>query len=338
MEKSIQALFNQTVFINALQAYGIDEGNAEPLDGFENFIYQVKKGDKFFILRIGHASRRNFNLVRGEAEFLNHLAKGGLSVSRVFSSLSGQLIETIPASDGSHFVITLFDKAMGNPPNFKQASPELYLNMGSYMGKLHFLSKDFRPSQPQFTRMDIAKDMATMTDTGNKYLPPGDEGILKAYEESTQSILQLPRTTESYGLCHIDFHGGNFFVTENGTITLFDFDDCQYAWFVYDIAMALFYAISHDCTKPESLNHAGEFLTLFWSGYQKNNRLDPEWLLEIPKFLKLREIDLYFAIHRSLDINNLDSWCASFMHLRRQKILDRMPYCDLDYAAISQTS
>ena len=337
MEKFIQALFNQTVLSKALLAYGIDKDDTKLLDGFENFIYEVSKDNKSFILRIGHDSRRNFNLVWGEAEFLNYLANGGLSVSRVCPSLSGQLIETVTASDGSKFVITLFEKAVGHPPNFKQASTDLFFNMGNYMGKLHALSKDFHPSQPQFTRLDITKDMATMTLTGNKYLPEGDEGILQAYKETTQSILQLPITVDSYGLCHIDFHGGNFFITESGKITLFDFDDCQYAWFIYDIAMALFYAISHNCTSPEKLSHARKFLSHFWLGYQENNCLDPIWLMEIPKFLKLREIDLYFAIHRSLDINNLDAWCASYMHQRRQKILDRVPFCDMDYVAFCQS-
>jgi hypothetical protein len=34
-------------------------------------------------------------------------------------------------------------------------------------------------------------------------------------------------------------------------------------------------------------------------------------MAEIPRFLKQREIDLYIAIHRSMDLDHLDAWCAS---------------------------
>ena len=123
-------------------------------------------------------------------------------------------------------------------------------------------------------------------------------------------------------------------MTDKGEITLFDFDDCQYAWFIYDIAMALFYAISHDCTTPDKLEEAKQFLSEFWHGYQDENDLDPSWLTAIPHFLRLREIDLYMIIHRSMNINDLDPWCASFMQDRREKILAKVPYCRLDFTAI----
>ena len=333
MENHIKKLFNQSILIKALARYGIKMTDTQSLDGFESFIYRVHRADQDAILRIGHDSRRDLDMVSGEVAFLNHLAVGGLSVPCVLSSNSGRLVESIRAADGSYFITTLFEKAPGQHPNQAQWVPSLFRNMGRFMGKLHQLSRHFKPSQFSASRFNILYDMQKMRELGSQYLPPEDASILHAYDETTQDICALPINEACYGLCHIDFHRGNFFITDKGKITLFDFDDCQYAWYVYDIAMALFYAIPHHCTTPEALADALRFLANFWDGYKQENLLGPTWLLEIPRFLRLREIELYILIHRSLDLENLDPWTASFMKNRREKILQKVPYCSIDYSA-----
>jgi Ser/Thr protein kinase RdoA (MazF antagonist) len=121
-------------------------------------------------------------------------------------------------------------------------------------------------------------------------------------------------------------------IDEHGTITLFDFDDCNYSWYINDIAIVLFYkAMGADHTTE----HAQEFMTHFLTGYRRENYLDPLWLKEIPYFLKLREIDLYAIIHRSFDVHNLDDpWVARYMEGRRQLIEDGVPYLDFDFESL----
>jgi len=123
-------------------------------------------------------------------------------------------------------------------------------------------------------------------------------------------------------------HGGNFFV-DDGKITLFDFDDVLYGWYAYDVAMAFFYVLPHDCSSVENKTFARGALDELLQGYEQSNHLDERWIAEIPRFLKLREIDLYIAIHRSMDVNHLDPWCDSFMKNRREKILNDVPYVDI---------
>jgi Ser/Thr protein kinase RdoA (MazF antagonist) len=48
----------------------------------------------------------------------------------------------------------------------------------------------------------------------------------------------LTPTVDDYGLVHGDLNPTNFHVNDN-QITLFDFDDCAYKWFINDIAIAL---------------------------------------------------------------------------------------------------
>ena len=55
-------------------------------------------------------------------------------------------------------------------------------------------------------------------------------------------------------MIHQDAHLGNLFVDDNYTLTLFDFDDCVYGHFIYDIAMVLFYSAGWGrMTSPVSL-------------------------------------------------------------------------------------
>ncbi len=116
MEKSTRQLFTPEILNQILTFYGFQPSNAQILDGFESFIYNITNNDQEYILRIGHDARRSPDLVRGEAEFLNHLAAGGLSVPQVLPSRNDRLIETVPAADGSNFVAALFTKAPGQPP------------------------------------------------------------------------------------------------------------------------------------------------------------------------------------------------------------------------------
>lgn len=335
MDKAIRDLFNQNILEAALRRYRILLTDATVLDGFESFIFNVRRDGCEYILRIGHSSRRSADLMQGEAEFINHLRGGGLSVPQVLPSSNHLLVEAIEIHDGSSFLTTLFEKAPGHPPKENDWSPSLYRSMGQFMGKLHTLSKEFQPSLPRYQRFSITEDFEAMEKTGRQYLPVEDELVLKAYLDTVTAIQQLPQDVDSFGLCHIDFHGGNFFITDEGLITLFDFDDCQYAWFVYDIAMALFYAISHNCTGEVELVKARTFMSSFWEGYVTEHNLPPSWLEHIPLFLRLREIDLYMLIHRSMDLNQLDSWCASYMNGRREKIINSVSYCPLDFASIA---
>ena len=56
---------------------------------------------------------------------------------------------------------------------------------------------------------------------------------------SSPSCAPCPKIADSYGLIHNDFNDGNFTVDyDNGDITVFDFDDCCYFWFMYDLACA----------------------------------------------------------------------------------------------------
>jgi Ser/Thr protein kinase RdoA (MazF antagonist) len=326
MEKHIKEIYNEQILDEALARYGIAKDNVRLLDGFESFIYEYEKSGEGYILRISHSSRRTSGMIGGEVEWLNYLADNGVPAARAVPSDGGQLVEVINAGD-TYFSAVSFEKAPGTHPSREEWRAGLPGKLGQIMGRMHALTKRYQPSEARFKRPEWDEELEGFAE---KYLPPSETKVIEKINALMAYLHTLPRDDESYGLVHTDMHGGNFFV-DDGKITLFDFDDCQYAWFVYDIALALFYVLSHNCVSKEDIAWAKDFLEQFMEGYNRENHIAPEWLKQIPYFLKLREMDLYVVIHRSFDLDDLDPWCASFMDNRKYKIENDVPYVDMSF-------
>jgi len=164
-------------------------------------------------------------------------------------------------------------------------------------------------------------------------LPASEVLAVERYQSYFEQVERLPKDRDSYGLIHFDAHEANFFIDPAGRITLFDFDDCCYNWFIYDIAIVLFYKVMGN---PDIPAFTEEFMTHFLRGYSRENHLDPKWLKAIPIFLKMREIDLYAVIHRSFDVENLeDPWCMRYMKDRKRLIEDDVPYINFNFQSLA---
>jgi Ser/Thr protein kinase RdoA (MazF antagonist) len=185
------------------------------------------------------------------------------------------------------------------------------------------------------------------------YLPASEVKAHQRYRALLEHIQGLPRDRGSYGLIHQDAHQNNFFMDADGKLTLFDFDDCAYSWFINDIAIVLFY-ISMDAGEmgfPTVEAFTQEFMTHFLRGYRQVYNLDGNWLKEIPHFLKLRELELYAVVHRDFDIRGINHasleefkripdfdvhnsghlWIANFMRDRKTRIEQDLPFIDFDF-------
>jgi len=326
MEKRIRERYNETVLQEAMQRYGISRNQLHLLDGFESFIYEFELGAEEYILRIGHSFRRSESLIQGEVDWINYLARGGASVARAASSKDGKLVESIDDGKGGHFLVTAFVKVKGRSPREVGWTPGLYETYGRLLGKMHALSKRYEPSNPDWRRPHW--NDAIMLEV-ERFLPASETRVVERFRDLMGYIEKLSRNEQSYGLIHQDAHAGNLLVDRTGNIILFDFDDCVYSWFINDIAIVLFYAVM-DMEDKHAFTL--DFMRHFLRGYKRENRLEADCLKEIHYFLKLREIDMYAIIHRSFDVNNLDDpWCAQYMHGRRQRIEDNVPYIDFDF-------
>jgi Ser/Thr protein kinase RdoA (MazF antagonist) len=331
MDKAIRDRYSDAILHEAMARYAIAAGQIEPGGGFESFIYRYQRDDGPAILRVTHSLRRSADQIHGEVDWINTLAAGGATVARALLSARGELVEAIDDGQGGHFLATAFNFAPGRPPGQVGWTAARYENYGRLIGRMHALTKEYEPPNPAWRRPSWP---AVFADELRGLLTGRDEVIHERYRTLTDPIERLPRDRDSYGLIHFDAHGGNLHV-DGDTITLFDFDDCVYNWFIGDIAMAVFYMITNADDPPGVLTG---FLPHFLRGYRAENRLDPRRLPAIHYFLSTREIDLYAVIQRSYDLPDGDAaeaiphaWPRRFMTGRRARILAGAPYVDFDF-------
>jgi Ser/Thr protein kinase RdoA (MazF antagonist) len=329
MDQQIKDRYTDVILQEAMQRYNIAKDQIHSLDAFESFIYEFERDSHAYILRITHTLRRSEPLVLGEVDWINYLAKSGVSVAKAISSESGKLVEVIEDQQGGAFLVTAFVKAQGQPP-WDLWTPNLYQSYGAMIGLIHSLSKSYRPDQAAWKRPDWDDDLFAFVD---HYLPESESIARKKYEDICSHVKTLAKDQKSYGMTHQDAHGNNLFVDEMGQITLFDFDECAYNWFINDIAIVLFYNVQDAENWPV---FTGKFMSHFLRGYVQACPLDAKWLKEIPSFLKIREIELYAVMYRDFDVNRIDDeWCARFMHNRKYKIENDVPFIEFDFESLS---
>lgn len=334
MDPAIKARFNDDILAEALARFAVKPEQARLLDGFESFIYEFTRGAQEYILRVGHSQRRSEALIQAEVDWINYLDAGlggPTRVARAELSAAGRLVERVPDGRGGDFLATAFAKAPGRAPRRDDWTPALYQTYGALTGRMHALAKRYPAPPPEAARYHWDDPQNIYTE---RQLMPAQPEAAQAYLDLMETLRALPRGPEDYGMIHQDAHSGNFFYEpESGTITLFDFDDCCYGHFIYDIAMVIFY---HAQFRDDDRAFMDTFLTNFFAGYRRENRLNPDWLDVLPGFIRLREVDLYGAILHSFTPEEIagDGWLARFMTGRKENILAGRPMVHYPWQAL----
>jgi Ser/Thr protein kinase RdoA (MazF antagonist) len=328
LEEAIRERFSDSILATARERYGIAAQDIKLLDSFESFMFEFAKNGCNFILRLGHSRRRTPDLIHGEVEWINYLADGGAGVARAVLSNNGELVETIDDGQGGQFLGTVFEKARGDFPHGSgRWNERLFVAYGRLLGRIHRLSKEFQPARPAWTRP--VWDDAIMQ-YAERYIPVGQAAVLARYREVMAYLRLLPQDRQSFGMIHQDAHAHNFFVDEDYNLTLFDFDDCVYGHFAYDLAMVVFYGVTNEPDPPAT---AAELWPAFIRGYREENQLSTRWLAEIPHFMKLREIDLFAQLLGVFgDKPSGSQWVDGFMHGRRDLIEKGTPYVLFEFS------
>lgn len=319
VDKRIKELYTDKILKTAALKYSVDLGKIKKLGGFENFIYEYEKNGSRSILRITHSYHRSIDDLNAEMEWVEYLAGNGADVAAPVLSAEGKLAEKIDIGN-SYFVVSAVEKATGTHINKEHWNKTLFTSWGRAVGKLHRLTKDYKPVMaPRFQWHEeyLVKNIGD-------YLPIQQASVICKIINHIDKLKAFYTEKDNYGLIHTDVHSGNFFI-DNGEITIFDFDDCAYKHFISDIAIAVFYSLMSPGKFKTTEEFAEYFLDNFMIGYLKENMLDDYWMKKLPDFLKLREMMLYVAIHRSVNLDNPGEWVENFMGGRHDKINNEIP-------------
>lgn len=236
MENKVYQQFSLNILQEAAHSFGVNAGTAVLISDIENFVYACDREKEPIILRITHSSHRDAHALQGELDWMAYLSKGGVSVPAPIRSIHGNLIEEVGRED-AQFTATAFHKVPGQTiQDAGECTPETYRQWGSVLGRMHRLAKDYQPTNISCRRADWFEN--DILANAEKYIP-GQPIVLGKLQHVVDDLQALPRDRDSFGLAHTDFTDVNFFV-HNHRITIFDFDDSEYHWYIFDIAVILF--------------------------------------------------------------------------------------------------
>jgi Ser/Thr protein kinase RdoA (MazF antagonist) len=223
-----------------------------------------------------------------EIHWINYLIDNDIPAARPRRSIDGSFTRIIEVDD-SYFVASVFEYAKGDfidTSGYTYWSPGFLEKWGSIVGRLHALSKKYVPDPHTKRRHDwSSKDLI---ERAKKYVPRHHSAIINSIADISQQIDGLPKTKDTYGLIHCDLNPTNFFYND-GEITIFDFDDCCYNYFLHDIS-GVIPLYSKKFKEPNWRRCFEAFFGPFLKGYFSENTLDSSLFASLHLFLLYENI------------------------------------------------
>jgi amicoumacin kinase len=328
MEPAVAQLYRPEHLAEAAAGWGVDHKSARALGDFENYVYEVRHQGRPAVLRLSHSSHRTADQVRGELDFIDHLARGGVGVCPAIAGAGGERVRVVPADDGS-FVAVLFEHAAGrrvrrrDPHDWNEG---LFRVWGATAGRMHRLAGTHVAPSIALRRRAWQDD--DLLRDARRYVPTDEPFVHERLAEVTTWLAALPGDRDSYGLTHGDLHHGNFFL-DGQRLVVFDFDDAAYHWFAHDIAVSLYHVYPPDGAEPtEWESFARRFLDVYLAGYRSEHPIADEWLGRLPGFLRFRDLIMYVNFCKKHDSQVLEPWRQRFREALRTRIRLGQPLLD----------
>ena len=262
-------------------------------EGGRNRVYICRiGGEPECVLRISALSDRSLNDFLAETEFVHYLAENGAPVADVLPSVNGNLVECINSGEETVYA-ALFTYAKGmllyeNGYRYRDGAPleEYFYNSGKALGAIHRLSKAF---VPQYRRKSYF-DKYNMESIG-RLIPDDYVDLKEAVARRLCEFRKLPTDGADFGLVHFDYGDINYHIDmSTGRITVFDFDNCMYCWYMFDLAnlwtMGIgWYRFEKDPAKRmEGMRH---YFDTVLQGYRSETEVGQEMLERLPLFIDM---------------------------------------------------
>ena len=279
----------------ALQDYELRQVSGH--EGGRNLVYVCSlNGENRYVLRISALGDRTEEDYLAETEFVHYLAVNGAPVADVIPSARGRLVECIEEDDRKTY-ISLFAYAKGmlmweNGYRYREGAPleEYFRNTGRALGAIHRLSRQYRPVHRRPAFSDKYNTVYI-----DRLIPDSRGELKKAIVRRLEEYKALPTDPESYGLVHFDFSDGNYHVDMNtGEITAFDFDNCIYCWYMFDLAHLWTHGVGwyrHEADPAKRKECMDRYFETILEGYRSETDVPEDLLKQLPLFIDMTIIE-----------------------------------------------
>ena len=279
----------------ALEGYGFRQVPGH--DGGRNRILICSRdGADRFVLRVSGLGDRTEEDYLAETEFVHYLARHGAPVADVVPSVRGRLVERV-VEEGKEALLCLFEYAPGKLMydygyRYRDGAPleEYFYNTGKALGAIHRLSGEYRPVHRRPGFFD-QYNMAYI----DSLIPDGYAELKQAISRRLEAYRSLPTDPGVYGLVHFDFCDGNYHVERNtGKITVFDFDNCIYCWYMFDLAHVWTHGTGwyrHETDPEKRREGMRHYFDTVLEGYRSETDVSGRLLEQLPLFIDMTIIE-----------------------------------------------
>jgi Ser/Thr protein kinase RdoA (MazF antagonist) len=281
---------------HAASLWNADLSTLGPLHESSNFVcsFTSSQGQACY-LRLCPASHRPAEHIAAELEFIQYLKGHDCPVAQALPSAQGRPIETFSHRDQT-FHACVFEAAPGSADTWQTdpaANLRILFDQGQALGRIHALSLRFRPKQRRFQWSDDG-----FLKFIGPHLPDSQGDVRREIASVLPWLEALPRTETTYGLIHGDFGLLNY-RRDGDRLTAFDFDDCVYHFYAFDIAVALRPAT----LLPPPLRR--EYLEQFLKGYAIQRPAAEVSREQLTRFTRLSNLCRYLDLIRNWDLVSL---------------------------------
>jgi len=291
----------------AVKLWNGDAGSLQEVSDSANYVFSFIESDRKRYLRLTPGEERTKNQIEAELDFIAFLHQGGVNAALPIPSVAGRLIEEINFTKSS-LLACVFAEAEGERFIYDSAkdSEKHFRLRGKTLGQIHALSKKYVPSGA-FRRFAWNDDKLLIE---ADFLPKSEKIIWEEFVALKKQLQNYPQSDATFGLIHGDFGETNF-RCRNERLNVFDFDDCCYHWFIYDLAVTIY---------PHGWRKEGlRLLDYLLEGYAKNMPLNIK-REEITLFCRWRLVYMFLVYAKKWGFENLSEQQSAWLARKRENI------------------
>jgi Ser/Thr protein kinase RdoA (MazF antagonist) len=210
------------------KAYVIDElAGCQMLQRGLNDTYLLTTSTRRFIARIYRADRPQAE-IRYELDLLTHLDNRGVPVASPLTARDGSLVQQIIAPEGTRNAV-LFAHAPGAQLSWE--NEEHCRLAGRVAAAMHAAGVEFTTAHRR-RWLDLGYLIDQPLTLIKPFLihRPADWRYLEELALRVRARIAALAPVLDWGPCHGDFGANNAHISEDGRVTLFDFDFCGPGW------------------------------------------------------------------------------------------------------------
>lgn len=273
----------------ALTAYDVPAGTPVRLHTVsENATFFVDDPAGPAVLRVHREGYTSPAEIAAELAWVDALhLDAGVRTARVLPARSGARIVTAsdPELPGTRSCV-LFERLPGHEPPADELR-EAFDRLGELTARMHRHARGWqRPSGFVRRRWDVETTLGRVPHWGRWAdgvgVGPAERSLLgRAAGVVADRLVEFGDGPDRFGLVHADLRLANLLV-HDGSVSVIDFDDCGFSWFLYDLAAALSFLDD----RPDTPELVGAWL----GGYRREAVLSRAEEGQIPTFILLRRL------------------------------------------------